>query len=135
VVVAGGGEIGAETALMLATQGRTVTVVDQLPGIALNEGMARRYTLMKELGNFGVRQLTGTSITAITDDGVQVNTAQGSETLPADTVVIALGMKPNSAQSDAFKGIAAEYHVIGDAKEVSDALRASREGYALGLSI
>jgi pyruvate/2-oxoglutarate dehydrogenase complex dihydrolipoamide dehydrogenase (E3) component len=138
VVVAGGGEIGAETALYLATQGKQVVIVDALSGIALNEGMARRHYLLKELDQLKVAQLPNTTIIAIEDDGVQVTTEGLSHKLACDTVVLALGMSsvaPTENELAAATATGAEVHVVGDAREPADALAASRAGYALGISL
>ena len=135
VVVAGGGEIGAETALHLATAGRTVSVVDSLPGIAMGEGAARRYFLMKDLDTYKVQQLPNTLIRSIDADGVTVASDGVESTLPCDTVVLALGMTSRNELADALGGIVSDVRVVGDASEVDDALRASRDGFTCGLGI
>jgi NADPH-dependent 2,4-dienoyl-CoA reductase/sulfur reductase-like enzyme len=135
VVVAGGAEIGSETGLYLATQGRQVTVVDQLPALAMGEGMARRYFLMKDLGEYGVVQSPSTSILEITADGVRVSTDGVERVIPADSVVVALGMKPDAGFAEELKSVHDDVRIVGDAAAVGDALAASRAGYELGLSL
>ncbi|WP_425953735.1 FAD-dependent oxidoreductase [Xylanimonas sp. McL0601] len=134
VVVAGAGEIGAETALYLATTGRRVTIVDRLPGVALGEGMARRYFLLKDLDEYKVEQIMEVSILSFADDGVEIQVDGATRTLPCDTVVLAMGMASNNALADELRGLA-DVRLVGDAGEVSDALRASRDGFTCGLSI
>ncbi|HEY3353260.1 MAG TPA: FAD-dependent oxidoreductase, partial [Polyangia bacterium] len=72
VVVAGGGMIGSETALYLATTGHQVTIVDQLPGVALEENAARRRFLMARLDEYAVRQVVDATITRFADGSVEV---------------------------------------------------------------
>ena len=134
VVVAGGGMIGSETALYLASLGRQVTIVDQLPGVALEEDSARRYYLMKEFDRYHVRTVTSATITEITDEAVMVEQDGAVRVLPCDTVVIALGMTPDTDALAAIRQVA-EVVVVGDAVEASDGLKASREGFACGLTL
>ena len=134
VVVAGGGMIGSETALYLATLGRQVTIVDQLPGVALEENLARRYFLLQELDRHGVRQVVEATITAFAEGAVEIEQHGATLSLPCDTGVLALGMAPEDEWLDKVRAIA-DVRVIGDAAEPSDALRASREGFVCGLSL
>lgn len=134
VVVAGGGMIGSETALYLASLGRQVTIVDQLPGVALEENASRRYFLMKEFDEYKVEAVVNATITRITDCGVDVDQQGTPRTLACDTVVLALGMTPDVAKLDAIRAVA-DVKVIGDAVEASDGLRASREGFVCGLTL
>lgn len=134
VVVAGGGMIGSETALYLASIGRQVTIVDQLPAVALEENAARRFFLMKHLDQYGVQQVVEASITGIGEDSVSVVQHGTARTLPCDTVVLALGMTPDVGPLRSIKNIV-EVKVIGDAVEASDGLKASREGFVCGLAL
>lgn len=134
VVIAGGGMIGSETALYLASLGRQVTIVDQLPGVALEENAARRFFLMKEFDQYRVETVLNADIVGIGAGAVQVERAGAVRSLPCDTVVVALGMAPDLEQVDGIRQ-QAEVVVIGDAVEASDGLKASREGFACGLAL
>lgn len=134
VVVAGGGMIGSETALYLASLGRQVTIVDQLPGVALEENASRRYFLMKEFDEYKVEAAVNATITRITVGTVELEQDGVARSLPCDTVVLALGMTPDVANLDAIQAVA-DVRVIGDAVEASDGLKASREGFACGLTL
>lgn len=134
VVIAGGGMIGSETALYLASIGRHVTIVDQLPAVALEENASRRYYLMKEFDEYKVETVVNATITAFADAGVEVIQDGNPRTLPCDTVVLALGMTPDVDLLDSMRQVA-EVKVIGDAVDAADGLKASREGFLCGLSI
>ncbi|MCW5951199.1 MAG: FAD-dependent oxidoreductase [Propionibacteriaceae bacterium] len=134
VVVAGGGMIGSETALYLASLGRQVTIVDQLPGVALEENAARRYFLMKEFAQYQVATVVNATITRIAAGSVQLEQDGIERSLPCDTVVVALGMAPDLTRLEAIREVA-EVVVIGDAVEASDGLKASREGFVRGLTL
>ncbi|MFZ0529406.1 MAG: FAD-dependent oxidoreductase [Propionicimonas sp.] len=135
VVVLGGGMIGSETALYLASLGRQVAIVDQLSGVALEENSARRYFLMKEFDQYKVDAVVSATITRITEGAVEIEQSGSTRSLPCDTVVLALGMIPDLTQLDAIRATGAEVKVIGDATEASDGLKASREGFACGLAL
>ena len=51
-----------------------------------------------------------------------------AEAIEADTVVLALGIRPVNGLVEQLKGKVAEIHVIGDAKEPRTAWEAVREG-------
>jgi 2,4-dienoyl-CoA reductase-like NADH-dependent reductase (Old Yellow Enzyme family)/thioredoxin reductase len=134
VVIAGGGMIGSETALYLATLGRAVTIVDQLPDVALEENASRRYFLMNHFGQYKVQTVVGATITGIAEGAVTVAQDGVQRALACDTVVLALGMTPDRRLLDALPaGI--DVRVIGDAVEAADGLKASREGFICGLSL
>ena len=134
VVVAGGGMIGSETALYLATIGREVTIVEQREAVALEEGGARREQLLKEFDRRHVRTVVGATITGFLDGGIQVVQDATPRTVECDAVVLALGMTPDRAVLDAI-GPIGDIRVVGDALEAADGLKASRAGFVCGLSI
>ena len=134
VVIAGGGMIGSETALYLASIGRQVTIVDQLPAVALEENASRRYYLMKEFDQYKVETVVNATITGFADTAVEVNQDGNPRTLPCDTVVLALGMTPDVELLDSLREVA-EVKVVGDAVDAADGLKASREGFLCGLSL
>jgi pyruvate/2-oxoglutarate dehydrogenase complex dihydrolipoamide dehydrogenase (E3) component len=134
VVIAGGGMIGSETALYLASIGRQVTIVDQLPAVALEENGSRRYYLMKEFDQYKVETVVNATITRFAETAVEVDQDGDARTLACDTVVLALGMTPDVEVLDSLREVA-EVEVIGDAVDASDGLKASREGFLCGLSL
>ena len=134
VVIAGGGMIGSETALYLASIGRQVTIVDQLPAVALEENASRRHYLMKEFVDYRVETVVNATITSFAEATVEVEQDGRTRSLPCDTVVLALGMTPDVASLEVLREVA-EVRVIGDAVEAADGLKASREGFACGLSL
>ncbi|HEY3407417.1 MAG TPA: FAD-dependent oxidoreductase [Propionicimonas sp.] len=134
LVVAGGGMIGSETALYLATLGREVTIVEQREAVALEEGGARREHLLEEFDRRHVRIVVNATITGFVKGGVQVVKAGTQHTVECDSVVLALGMAPDRAALEAL-GSVGDIRMVGDAVEAADALKASRDGFACGVSI
>ncbi len=135
IVVAGGGEVGGETAAHLAMQERVVTVVEMQPDI-LNELVEMSKLQLKNiLAKYKVDIRTNTKVVEILDDGVVVDNGKELVTIPADTVVLGLGYKPNNKLVDKLKEINSNVIVIGGAQKTSNALLAIREGFDAGISI
>jgi pyruvate/2-oxoglutarate dehydrogenase complex dihydrolipoamide dehydrogenase (E3) component len=135
VVVIGGGQVGCETGLHLAQQGRDVTVVEMLDEVAPDANIMHRRGLMLELQK-AVKVRTGLRCVEITDEGV-VAVDQQSErvTLAYDTVVIAVGYKPCTGAVDALLDTAPEVMTIGDCVRPRKVLQAIRTGYDAGMAI
>jgi len=135
IVVAGGGEVGGETAAHLAMQERKVTIIEMQPDI-LNELDAMSTIQLKNILNkYGVDVRTNTKVVEILDDGVVVDNGKEIVTINADTVVLGLGYKPNNSLVDELKEISDNVIVVGGAQKTSNALIAVREGFDAGISI
>jgi NADPH-dependent 2,4-dienoyl-CoA reductase/sulfur reductase-like enzyme/rhodanese-related sulfurtransferase len=100
VVVVGGGLIGVEATEALVTHGCRVTIVEMMPQILgmLDWEMARLVENYME--SKGVRVLTDTRAMALEDRGgggkvTHVKTDKGE--VPADMVILAIGVRPNVA--------------------------------------
>jgi 2,4-dienoyl-CoA reductase-like NADH-dependent reductase (Old Yellow Enzyme family)/thioredoxin reductase len=117
VVVAGAGLTGCETALHLAQQGKKVTVIDMIGEmeIAKDTTFVNKITLMELLHQHGVEFKTEVKLEEITDKGALVTDKKGNRLeIPADTVVLSLGVKPLSETVRALQGLAREVYVVGD---------------------
>ncbi len=109
-VVVGGGFIGLEVAENLMAKGLSVTVVDmasQLMPNIFDPEMANY--VKRQLQAKGMRILTGTSLQGITGTDAADGIATDSGSIPADLVVLAIGIRPATgflADSglDMFKG-------------------------------
>lgn len=104
VVILGGGFIGLEIAATLTAAGRKVTVVeavDRLLGRAVAPVIAGH--VRQRLEASGVRILTGTTIERLEDEngGVSAAITSSGETLPAQMVVIGIGVVPNVELAEA----------------------------------
>jgi len=98
-VVVGGGYIGVEMAEALVRRGLAVTVIDQSaqPMTTLDPDMGE--AVHRAMEGIGIEVRTGTAVTGFetgSDDRIRsVLTADGS--IPADLVVLGLGVRPNTA--------------------------------------
>jgi len=135
-VVVGGGATGCEVAHHLAEHGSQVTIVEQLPKIALNLESITRKVLLRELRERGVRFLTGSRLSRVEETGVVVTGENGRETfIEADTVVIAIGNKPDNTLYEQIRSFGIPVYQIGDCLEPRSAKAAISEAAAIGRSI
>ena len=118
-IVVGGGLVGCETAVYLARQGKRVTIVEMLENILRDIFEANRQHLFKLLAESGVCVLTDAQLTRVTDDGVViVNKRRRYQAhIQADTVVLAVGLKPEVHLAKALEGEVSEVHSIGDCRD------------------
>ncbi len=135
VVVVGGGAVGLETAIHLASQGtltpeqlhflmlheaespetlrelmtrgsKCVTVVEMLPDAGKDIGRSTRWTVLKKTRLYGIKILTGTRLTEVTPTTVICENAQGKVIeLPADSVVSAVGAEPDKGPAEELEAL------------------------------
>lgn len=133
VVVIGGGTTGAETAEFLAEMGKKVTIIEAMDDIARTLGPARKQFLQERLKQYKVDVRVKTKVKKITAQGVELDD-QGKTAIPADHVVIAVGVQSVNPLEDELKGTAPVY-VIGDAKKARDATCAFYEANEVARSL
>jgi len=164
VVVVGGSATGCETALFVAemavpdpdtftflmyhtaenpdfatellhASGRRVTVIDILPRFADNVGRTARWSLIESLRLMGVNLRPNTLLQEIRDDSILVKTDEGEESIPADTVIMAVGVSSVNDFAGNLKEIGCDVITIGDAKDPRKITEAVREGFEEALKI
>lgn len=136
VVVVGGRYLGMETALLLAKQGKRVSLVTERE-LGRNGRWVERnvkITLKDRLIEHGVYIHPFSPVREIRDNGVMVAQVRELTFLKADTVVLAVGMIPENKLIEELKDIV-EVHAIGDCIEPRDAMEAIGEGAELGRQI
>jgi NADPH-dependent 2,4-dienoyl-CoA reductase/sulfur reductase-like enzyme len=130
--VVGGGLVGLETADYLGARGVKVTLVEMLDQVGIDMDPLAKAMLIKRLDARGAKIHTGTRLIRLTKREAFVQRAENHVTFPVETVVIAVGVRPNRALPDALDGSGLDVHVIGDALEPRRALEAIREGFEVG---
>lgn len=134
VVIVGGGLVGCEMALDLINKGRDVEIVEALPDI-LSSGIAvplpNSMYLRDAFAAHGTPLHTGKRIAAVSDEGAVIEDAQtgARDTLPADSVVIAVGFRPQPSMASELMGRGYEVYEIGDGRQVGNILTAIWDAY------
>ncbi len=136
VVVIGGGSIGCETAEYLAKQGKKVAIIEMLPSLASNTGKTSQTILLGHLKGNGVQMLTECKVDKITATSVYYADKSGEvKSVSADTVVLAVGNRPNTSLYDSLKDEIAEIYNIGDSNGGGIIPNAVYDGYIVGNKI
>ena len=85
---------------------------------------------LEHLEQDGVRTITGARCTAVSGEGVHVEYQDGRpEVIPADSVILAVGMRSNAGVFEAMYDCAPEVIPIGDCIRPATIRQASRTGY------
>jgi len=136
-VVIGGGFIGIEMAENLHQRGIDVTLVEAAPHILAPFDTDMVKIVEKELLEKGVKIILGDGVKKFLDDGTSVEISLSSgKTIPADFVVLAIGVRPDTKflqnsgielggrghilVNEHLQTNAADVYAVGDAVEVVD---------------
>jgi len=120
---------------LLHKSGRNITVIDMVGRLAGNVGPTSRWPLMKSLKLMGVGLRTKTKLLEITDDSVITETEGSVGSIPADTVVLAMGVMPVIDLAQKAQENGTQIITIGDAKQPRRINEAIREGFEAALKI
>ena len=132
VAVIGGGNVGCETALYLAQEGKNVAIVEVLDAVARDMHWLNRLHLLRLLADADVKIFTNTNILEITGEGVAIADEQGKRsTLECDTVVLALGFRPDGGLFQDLEGKVPEVYAVGDCVEPRKVMNAIWEGFRI----
>ncbi|NLO48576.1 MAG: FAD-dependent oxidoreductase [Clostridiales bacterium] len=134
VVIAGAGAVGIEAAIDLAKEGKNVTVIEMAENLrSLSASSGGGFEDMMNLINeLKIPVLLNTKLAEVTDDSVIcLDTKSGeTKTIPADTVLLAIGVKPRHAQADTLRRSCPETSVflIGDCLSVGNNVASATMG-------
>ena len=140
VVVVGGGMTGCELAYDLAAfEHKKVTLVEALDGVMSSGPVVPKSVKMMLLDLLDVNKVdikTGHKIVAINDNGAVLMNKNGEEIpVEADTVVMAVGLKPRQDLTDDLLGLGIEVYKVGDGKQVGNIRTCVAEAYEVARSL
>jgi 2,4-dienoyl-CoA reductase-like NADH-dependent reductase (Old Yellow Enzyme family)/thioredoxin reductase len=133
VVVIGGGTVGVETGMHLAEKGHKVTVLEMMNMLARDAVPIHYYSMFQEawekLQHF--KYILNARCHGIGADKVTYLDADGKEhAIKADSVVIAVGMKPKNDLALEFYGAGDRFFMIGDCNIVGNVQKAMRSAFS-----
>ncbi|WP_086347990.1 FAD-dependent oxidoreductase [Candidatus Enterococcus clewellii] len=135
VVVLGGGLAGCEAAVHFARQGKKATVVEMRAEVAPDANVRYRPLLLQELAK-DVTIKTGYQGMKITSEGLVCKDPEGNEVLiPAESVVVAVGQRPNRSVAEELIDAAPYVVEIGDVVRASTITTAVYQGYHAAMDI
>lgn len=136
VVVIGGGSIGCETAEFLAKNGKNVSIIEMTDTFAGNTGKTAQTILLGHLKGNGVKLLSESRVEKITPTEVIYKSKDNKiNSVKADTVVLAIGNRPDTSLYDSLKGEIEEIYNIGDSNGGGIIPNAVYDGYTVGNKI
>ncbi len=158
-VIVGGGATGLDTAHFLAMSGFAgaeakafvdsrvpesmgsmyvpcdITCIEAAPkaGTALR---SLRRLVMGELSSLGIKFRTDTALAEIGEGWIQADTPEGRIRMPADHVVVAMGMRPSVPPiTETLSSMKIPYTVLGDAEKPGDIMHALQDAWKWSLEI
>jgi 2-enoate reductase len=138
VVIVGGGLIGCETALWLARSGKSVTIIEKLAKLMPGEidHNANKEMLIDMLTFECVEQRTYTALVEVINTGIKVvGEDLEMKTIPCESVVLALGLKPRSVLEKHIAEMKYRCFKIGDCQTPRIILNAVWDAYRVANSI
>lgn len=143
VVVIGGGSVGCETADYLAPlvndlfpRNREIILLEMADGIMLQESGPGRSLLTQRMMKKGIQIHCKAKVEKVEAEKIYY-TENGEEHCisDADTLVLAMGYRPDSKLEETLQKANVSYHLIGDAKKVGNIKDAITEGYQIAREI
>ena len=118
-----------------ADQGKNVILIEMTDRLAADEMRTNREELLAQIAE-KVTVLLNTTCTSIKKGSVVCKDRAGTVTsLPADTVLFAVGMRPNLDTALQFADSAPNVRFVGDCKKAGNIRNAVRQGYDAAASI
>ena len=131
VVVIGGGLAGTEAACDIAPNAEEVTIIEMLPDILFTAQhcLNNDQHLKRMVKDRGIKVVANAKVTKINPASV-VYEVNGEEVeIACDTVLNAVGFRPNNQLEDALDAVCDDVTVVGDAVAPRKILTAIHEGY------
>ena len=130
-MIVGSGMTGLETAEVLMKAGHRTTIADMLPEIGAGAGTAVIFDLKQRMAPYNPTYLPGHKLVKITTEGVELQSLESGSSVfvPASSVILALGVRPQKDVVENFKAAFPDAHVIGDAVRGGRILDATQDAY------
>jgi pyruvate/2-oxoglutarate dehydrogenase complex dihydrolipoamide dehydrogenase (E3) component len=133
VVIIGGGLVGAETGIHLLELGHQVTIVEMTDKVAADCAGSHHEACLSRLEDATI--LMNTKCVAVSKEGVTVEQDGQQTTLPADTVILAAGMKALTKEAYALGTDVVDFSVLGDAVKPGKIQDATRTGFFAAMNL
>lgn len=136
VAVVGGGLAGCEAAVFLAQKGHRVTVIHSREKIAQKANWMNKVDLLDALDRWNVRCIVKHRCTEIGEGYVRLTGQDGGESfLPADSVVLATGMRARQEQAEELWTESPGFVSVGDCVHAGNIGQAVHEAFFAAMAI
>ena len=138
VVIIGGGEVGVETGMFLAQNGRNVTVIEMRDELAADTTVMHYRSMFQAaweaIPNFHF--VLNATAKAITSDHVTYTDKDGADhDIPAQSVVLSVGMRSKTDEALSFYGTGRAFWMVGDCKKPGTIQTTNRSAYGVANNI
>jgi 2,4-dienoyl-CoA reductase-like NADH-dependent reductase (Old Yellow Enzyme family)/thioredoxin reductase len=130
-VIIGSGMTGLETAEVVLKSGHRTTIADLLPEIGAGADLMTILDAKQRMAPYNPTYLPGHKLARITPAGVEFECLATGLTVQvaADTVILALGVRPQTELIGRFRSAFPEAHVLGDAARGGRVVDATQDAY------
>lgn len=136
MVIIGGSIHGCQIAEFLIKHDKKVTIVEESYQLGAGIPVRNQYRLLEWLAKKKGSILTEVKYKEITDKGLILTTNEGkSQTIKADTILVALPSKSNLEFFKHLEGKVPEVYLIGDWYESGLILDAIADGFRVGCTV
>lgn len=131
IVIIGAGSVGVEVAGFINNSNNIVKIVEATENVMIGESSTLKAFLLADLEAKGIEIIKSAEITEVKSDSIVINNQEHT----CDTLVYAVGAKPNNELENGLEQLGIPYTVIGDAKEPRLLENAIREAYELAIKL
>ena len=138
VVVIGGGEVGVETGMFLAQNGREVTVIEMRDELAADTTFIHYRSMFQAAWEAipSFHYVLNATAKEISEGKVVYTDKEGVDhELAADSVVLSVGMRAKSDEALSFYGTGKEFFLVGDCKKPGTIQTTNRNAYGVAMNI
>lgn len=137
IVIIGGGSVGCETADYLAPivndrfpRNREITLIEMTHEIMANESGPGRSLLAQRMMGKGIQIICDAKVEKVSNDTIQYSkNGADYEITDADTLVLAMGYRPNVTLQEQLTDAGVAYTVLGDCNKLGNIKDAISAGY------
>ncbi len=137
IVIIGGGSVGCETADYLAPilndrfpRNREIILIEMAHEIMANESGPGRSLLVQRMMEKGIQIICDAKVEEVSNDTIQYSKdGVDYQITDADTLVLAMGYRPNVTLQEQLEDAGISYAVLGDCKKLGNIKDAISEGY------
>ncbi|MCI8585552.1 MAG: FAD-dependent oxidoreductase [Lachnospiraceae bacterium] len=129
VLIAGGGPSGCDCAIELAMSGKDVTIVEMVDRLYPTGTLDNRFSVLRRVKEEKIRVFTGTKVKEFNDKGAVVENADGIQELEADTIIVAMGTRPNQKTAKEILDRYTNAQLVGDCRKVGQVGEAVQAGF------
>ena len=135
VIVIGGGLIGCELAIHLASQGLKVAIVEAQDDIARDTPIQNKMALLRLLEEANVRIILKAKPIEVGESYLVVEVNGGREILKANSIILSIGRGKKDQLWWSLRGNVYELHIIGDAVNPGKIIDAVMDGFRVGITV